>query len=303
MSPDAAPAPRPLTPLLGNDELGRLELLRIQGFRRFTQRSAGEHRSRGGGRSIEFKDYRDYAPGDDIRFLDWGILARLRRPYVRLYHDEEEQQVVVLLDASASMGFYGKLERARQLVAAFGVMALHGGERVAVHAFGAADGVLRSLRVPRGRKGMLPLLRFVEGIAAGGAQALEHAAESLWKAHRGRGVLIVVSDFLTAGDLRPVLNRALGQGLEVMALQVLGGSELEPEVTEDLRLVDCESGDALDVTAGDELQAVYDDHLRAFQRGLDAACRTRNGRFLAVDARSPLRAILFDRLRRAGWVG
>jgi hypothetical protein len=115
-------------------------------------------------------------------------------------------------------------------------------------------------------------------------------------------VLVIVSDFLTAGDLRPVLNRALGQGLEPRALQVLGASELEPPVAEDLRLVDCESDETLDVTSGDELLGLYHEHLRAFQRGLDHACRTRNGRFLSLDARWPLREVLFDRLRRAGWV-
>ena len=90
---------RRVTSLLTNEQLARVERLRLQTARRFTNRSQGQHRSRRGGRSIEFKDYRDYAAGDDIRFLDWNVLARLQRACVRLYHDEEELHMVLLVDA------------------------------------------------------------------------------------------------------------------------------------------------------------------------------------------------------------
>ena len=295
------PGPAGPAPLLGNAELARIERLRIQSSRRFTSRGHGDHRSRGGGRSIEFKDYRDYVPGDDIRFVDWNVFVRLQRPYLKLFHDEEEQHVVVLLDASASMGFEDKLERARQLAGAFAVMGLVAGERVSLHELRGHDDV-RSLRVPRGRKGMAPALRFVEQVECGGDHGVEAGMAAVLKQHRGRGVLIVLSDLLTTGELRPALNLAFGRGLEVMALQVLGPSEIEPRLENDLRLVDAESGSTLDISVGDDLLGLYRERLQALQRGLAALCRGRSGRFLGVSSAATLAEIVFQRLRGAGWV-
>src|SRR5690606_27472735 len=103
---------------------------------RRTARGAGSHRATRGGRGLEFKDHRLYARGDDVRFLDWTLLARTHGPWLRVYHDEEEQDGVLLVDASASMRVEDKLLRARQLAALVGAMVLRAGDRVSVHAFG-----------------------------------------------------------------------------------------------------------------------------------------------------------------------
>ena len=118
------------TSLLENDVLARLERMRLLPRRRLTNRSRGEHHAAKGGTSTEFADYRDYVPGDDVRNVDWNIFARLERPYVKLYRHEEEMHVVSILDASSSMQFEGKFERAKQLAATFGLMGLMNVERV-----------------------------------------------------------------------------------------------------------------------------------------------------------------------------
>ena len=84
-----------------------------------TNRTHGEHLSGKGGTSIEFSDFRDYVAGDDLRHVDWNIFSRLHRPYVKQFRYEEQMCVVILLDASTSMTFDGKFERARQIAAAF----------------------------------------------------------------------------------------------------------------------------------------------------------------------------------------
>ncbi|MHC4079505.1 MAG: DUF58 domain-containing protein [Planctomycetota bacterium] len=293
---------RQLTTLLTNTELGRVERLRIQSLRRFTNRSQGDHRSRGGGRSIEFKDYRDYVAGDDLRFLDWNIYARLRRPYIKLFHDEEELHVVLLVDGSTSMNFEDKFLRSRQLAAAFGIMGLVGGDRVSVHVFYDSNRGTRSLLVPRGRRGVAPLLAFLEDMPIGGDSPVEEGLESMLKTHRGRGVLIVLSDFLTRRNLASVFNQAHGRGLEIFGLQILGPSELNPEWNSDLRLVDSETAQTLDITDTEDLLAIYHEHRLAFQRHLQSLCQRRNGRFLPLDSSLHLADMLFDVLRRRGWV-
>jgi len=235
---EAAASEAQITRLLTNRQLSRLELLRLNASRRFTNKSRGEHLIGRGGTSTEFSDFRDYSPGDDVRFVDWNAFARLHRPYIKLFEQEEEMHVAVLLDASESMLFEDKLERAKQLGAAFGVMGLLGTERVSVTAF-SGDGIAR-LRPCTGRASMANVFTFLERVEGGGAVPLEIGVEAFLTRHVGRGAVVLLSDFLTFGDLRGALNRLFTAGLEIFALQVLGPSEIEPDLATDLRLVDSE---------------------------------------------------------------
>src|SRR5688572_21706552 len=115
-----------ITSLLSNRDLDRLARLRLNVSRRFTNRARGEHLAAKGGASTEFCDYRDYAPGDDVRFVDWNIFARIQRPYLKQFHHEEELHVAVLVDASQSMSFEGKFALAQKIAAALGVLSLRG---------------------------------------------------------------------------------------------------------------------------------------------------------------------------------
>lgn len=269
--------------------------------RRFTNRSRGEHVSQGRGNSNEFKDYRDYVAGDDVRFVDWNIFARLQRPYIKLFHQEQEQHLVLLVDASSSMDFEGKAQRALQLAAAMAVMGLMAGERVSVHVFDEAGGGTRFLRPLRGRAKRRQVFRFLEGVTPGGAGTVEEAIEAMLRVHRGRGVLVVLSDFLTQGELGRAFNAAYSSGLVPYGLQLLGKSELEPELTSDLRLVDCETRQTLDVTGTGELARLYRNYLQHLLGRLDNLCKKRGGQFLSLDASLSAEFILTDVFRRRGW--
>ncbi len=289
------------TSLLSNDALARVERMTINSLRRWTSKSRGEHFAAKGGTSTEFCDFRDYVPGDDTRFVDWNIFARLNRPYLKIFHLEEEQNVVLLVDASSSMLFEGKLDRAKQLAAAFGVMGLRNVERVSVYACNKTGGAPARLPPCRGRMSMLKLFHFLEGIEGGGDAPLEHAVEQTLKYHTGRGVAVVLSDFFTFGDVKRGLNALFSAGLEVMAVQILGPSEIDPQVTGDLRLVDCETAQTLDVSSAADLLTIYQEYRGAFEENLRTLCQQRSGRFLCVSAAEPIENILFDLLRRKGW--
>jgi len=99
------------TTLFDNKTLSMLERMRLNPTRRLTNRSRGEHLSGKGGTSTEFSDYRNYVPGDDVRYIDWNIFARLNRPYMKQYQHEEEMHVVLILDASSSMDYEDKFLR------------------------------------------------------------------------------------------------------------------------------------------------------------------------------------------------
>lgn len=291
-----------VTTLMSNATLSRAERMRLTAARRFTNRSRGEHRAAGSGSSIEFRDYRDYAAGDDIRFMDWNIFARLRRGYIKLYHQEEEMHIALIVDASTSMTFENKIDRARQLAAAFGVMGLMSIERVSVSVFNNRQDRVGYLQPRSGRAAMRDLFRFVESIEAGGDSPLEAGIEAMLKEHRGRGLAIILSDFLTAGDLKRPLNRLFSAGLEVFGVQVLGPTEIDPDVTGDMRFVDSETAHTLDITSAGDLLGLYQEYRLAHQRLVESHCTRRGGKLITINTDDTLEYILFDLLRRRGWV-
>ena len=291
-----------ITSLLTNDQLTRLGQMRLGGMRRFTNRSRGEHLAGRSGASNEFNDYRDYSPGDDIRYVDWNIFARLHRPYIKLYLEEEQLHVVLLIDASSSMVFEDKLQRAKQLAAAFGVAALMGAEPVSAAVFNELDGRITRMRPRKGRGGMRHLFTFLEGIDGGGNGPVEAGIEAMLKEHRGRGVVLVLSDFLTGGDLHRAHNLLYGRGLEVFGIQILSPAEIDPELEGDLRFVDCETGQTLDVSSAGDLLGIYQQYRAAYQKNLEQLCRQRSGRFVSISSADSLDFLLFDLLRRRGWL-
>ncbi len=277
--------------------------MRLRTSRRFTNRMQGEHMHGKGGQSTEFADFRDYTEGDDIRYVDWNIFARLGRPYLKLYKHEEEQAVAVLIDASASMGFEGKLRQAQRLAGAFAVMSLFGAERLALYGFNERGARIVSLPQMRGRGSLRRAFGFIESLEAGGSMVLEEGVEAMLRHHRGRGVAILISDFLSPNDLAPSFNRLFSAGLEVCAVQVLGPTELDPELTEDARLLDSESRHTLDVTVASDVLTLYQGYLERFRRHLEALCRQRGGKFMCLSSAEPIEAVVTERLRRRGWAG
>lgn len=291
-----------LTSLFDNSLLARIERLRMLPQRRLTNRSRGEHLAGKGGTSNEFHDYRDYSAGDDVRYVDWNIFARIQRPYLKLYRHEEELQVVILVDTSASMQFGRKLELARQLAAAFGIMGLMNLEKVSVYAGGGASN--NPLRFPpgTGRIKVRELLTTAEALSGGGDQSIDAAVDELLKHHRGRGIAVVLSDFLTFGNLERAFNQLFSAGLELFALQILAPVELDPEINGDLQFVDCETDQTLDISSAGDLLSIYREHLTALQSDLGLMCRQRSGRYVCVSSDTPLETVLLDTLRRQGWV-
>ena len=290
------------TSLLPNVTLSRVERMRMLPMRRRTNRSRGEHLAGKGGTSTEFNDYRDYVAGDDMRYVDWNIFSRLNRPYVKQYRHEEEMHVVVLVDASASMQFGDKFQRARQLAACFAVMGLMNIEKVSVFACQHAGQTPLILPPCTGRISMKRVFKFLEEIPPGGDFPIEEAVESVLVQHRGRGIAVLLSDFLTFGALERPMNMLFSAGLEVFAVQLLSGIELNPELTGDLRFVDSENGHTLDVSSVGDLLGFYHEHLNGLQDHLSTLCRQRSGRFICLDSSQSIDDILFDVLKRKGWV-
>ena len=159
--------------LFDQDFLKRLDALSIVSRRVGTGQAKGERRTLRKGSGVEFMDYRPYAVGDDLRYVDWNIYSRLDKLLLKLYVEEEDMCLHLLVDGSASMGFGApsKLDYALQVAAALGYISLANLERVALGVF--SQDATRVLRPMRGRGQILPILDFLSGVEAGGATALD----------------------------------------------------------------------------------------------------------------------------------
>ena len=136
----------------------------------------------------------------------------------------------------------------------------------------------------------------------GGEFPIEVAIEEALKRHRGKGVAVILSDFLTFGDMTRSFNLLHSAGLEIFAIQILSPTELDPELTGDLRFVDSETEQTLDVSSVGELLGLYHQHRQGLSNHLAALCRKRQGRFLTVSSEDNAKSVLFDQLLRRGWV-
>lgn len=290
------------TTLLPNDVLARAEKMRLNPLRRRTNRMRGEHMSGKGGTSIEFSDYREYVPGDDTRYVDWNIFSRLNQPYLKLYAHEEEMHVAILLDSSASMAFEGKFELARQIAASLGVMGLMSVERVSLYTCGQGAGRVPYLKPCSGRVSLKRFFQFLEQTEVGGSIPIEQSIEQVLKQHSGKGIVVILSDFLTYGDVSRGFNLLHGAGLEIYGVQILSPTERNPELTGDMRFVDSETQATLDISSVGELLGLYHQHRQGLEDYLSSQCRKRSGRFLSVSSDATIQGVLFDQMLRNAWI-
>src|SRR4051795_13377875 len=167
------PDPTPAAPLLDPKFLARLEQLELVSRKIFAGRMKGERRSKRKGQSVEFADYRNYVVGDDLRFLDWNLYARLDRLFIRLFMEEEDLHFYVLIDNSLSMDFGSptKLHYAKQVAAALAFIGLVNMDRVVIEVFN--DRLTQSLPAVRGKRSLwrvADLLGKLQRGRAGGPQ-------------------------------------------------------------------------------------------------------------------------------------
>src|SRR6516165_9799052 len=174
-------------PLLDPKFLARLEQLELVSRKIFLGRMKGERRSKRKGQSVEFADYRNYVVGDDLRFLDWNLYARLDRLFLRLFMEEEDLHFYVLIDNSLSMEFGTptKLHFAKQIAAALGFIGLVNLDRVMIEAFN--NRLTQSMPALRGRRSLWRLLDFLQEIQPAGPSDLKRSLRSFTIQCSGKG--------------------------------------------------------------------------------------------------------------------
>ena len=289
-------------PLLDPEFLRKLEQLELVSRKIFVGRMKGERKSKRRGSSVEFADHRNYAVGDDLRHIDWNVYGRLDKLFLKLFLEEEDLHVYTLLDTSLSMDFGEptKLHYGKQVAAALAFIGLVNHDRVMLDAF--ASDLRPGMPNVRGRSQMWRVVQYLESLRADGTSDLTAAARTFAIKHPGKGIVVVISDFLDKRGYQDALRYLLARNLDIYVVHVLSQEEVEPELVGDLRLIDAEDDEAAEVTISAPLLKRYKDNLKSFVGGLKEWCTKRGITYIFTTNHNPFDKLIPNYLRERGLV-
>lgn len=288
--------------LLTAEFMNKLDQLEILSRKIFVGRMKGERRSKRKGQSVEFADYRNYVVGDDLRFLDWNIYARLERLLIKLFMEEEDLNVTVLFDLSRSMD-WGEPHKGlyvKRVAAALAYIGLVNYDRVSL--YGYSNTLSHEMRGIRGRRLVSQVLRFLQDAEFGGESYFSEVARRFSLRHRGRGVVILISDFMDKGGYADGMRYLIGRDLDLYAIQVLSPGEIDPTLTGDLKLVDIEDEDVAEVTISQPLLKKYKSILTSYCTELKDYCTRRGVTYMFTSTTVGFDTLVMTYLRQRGLI-
>ncbi|MEN6357270.1 MAG: DUF58 domain-containing protein [Armatimonadota bacterium] len=288
-------------PLLTPDFLRKLEQLSLVSRRVFAGKMRGERRSTKRGASVEFADYRNYTHGDDFRRVDWNVYARLEKLFLKLFVEEEDLHIYILIDASKSMEFGSpsKLLHAKRIAAALSYIGLANLDRVGLAALSGSDAHI--LQPKRGKQSAHEVFRWLECISPSGQTDLAASIRDFSLRTAQSGVVIVLSDFLCTSYPQGLIT-LLARKFEPVILHILDQDELQPPLVGDLLLIDSETGERREVTITQTLLRKYQQRLSAFKTDLESFCVRYGCTHACISNRTPFEDLVLNYLRQKGTI-
>lgn len=288
-------------PLLPPELLGKLERMELVSRKIFRGRMKGERRSKRKGQSVEFADFRNYSSGDDLRFIDWNLYARLDRLYLKLFLEEEDLHFYCLIDDSLSMDFGNpsKLWVAKQIAAALGYIGLCRGDRVKVGSLSGSDGTAPALR---GRASLARLLGALNGIEATQVPPMFDAVKKFCLRNTGKGIIVLVTDLMDKSGFEAALKMLVAREMDIYVVHLLSPEEISPVLQGDLKLVDCEDGDIREISVSSHLLKRYHSTLNAFIDHAKSFCNKRSIAYVPARSDQAVELLVNQYLRQRGLV-
>ena len=282
--------------------LGRLEYLRIVSRRAFAGMQSALRRGLRPGPGLEFSEHRPYAPGDDFRYLDWAAYGRLDRLLLRLFQQDEDLSIVLLVDVSESMltGRPRKADTARRLAAALAYIGLANLDRVRISLM--ADGEVARMKTRRGRGQVFAVLDFLAAAPLGGPTRLRAAVDQLAQHVSEKGLVVVISDFLDPDGFEDGLGRLHYAGHEVWVFQLEAPEDAAPPWQGEVTLTDAETGGEVRLRMTPETVARYQERRQAFLSRLEKWTTERGIARLRTTTDVPVDDLVLDVFRRGGFL-
>ena len=267
----------------------------------FRWRLKGERRSKRKGQSVEFADFRSYVPGDDLRFVDWNLYARLDKLYLKLFLEEEDLHVYFLVDSSPSMDFGEptKFFAAKQIAAALAFVGMCRGDRVRIELLGSEN---RSSPVLRGRSQLWRMTDFCESAKPDQLFDFTDAIKRFCLRAAGRGIVVLITDLMDKNGYESALRLLVGQQMDVFVLHMLSPEEMKPELAGDLKLVDCEDQDEAEISVSSAVIKNYQATLASFIDQVRRFCAQRDMTYLLTRSDQGADVLVGQYLRERGLV-
>ena len=297
-----ATAPRPDLEFDG-DFLQKLEVLNVIAKKILAGLLRADRKSVRKGISAEFADHRQYVPGDDPRHLDWHLFGRLEEVFLKLYREEENLHLTVLLDASDSMnrGVIHKLNYGLQVTAALAYIGMSNMDAVNVLPFGSR--IADSLWGVKGRGKVFRLFDFLKEIEPTGDTQMAPVFREFVGRERRRGVVLVVSDFYDLDGYQQALKYLRYKKHDVYAIQVVDEEEENPPVRGDLRLVDAEQDRFREINVTDGMLKKYREAFEKLATDVERFCIKNEMGYVRARTNVPFDELVLGILRRGGVVG
>lgn len=289
--------------LFDEDFQRKLDYLALVSRRVFAGRLRAERRSKKTGSGIEFADHREYHPGDDFRYLDWNVYGRSERLLLRLFEEEEDLSIYILLDCSRSMAFGSppKFDHARKLAAAMAYVGLANLDRVAMVAWSSE--IEKQLPATRGKGQIFKVFDFLRGVTPDGETALADVAKAVTSQYKRRGIAIIVSDLYDPEGFERGINAIRYQKYEPMVIHVTDPREADPGARGDVTLYDVETGEQREVTLTQGMVDSYKKAHAAWRKEIDDFCKSRQVPYVAADITGEFEEQVLYLFRRLGIMG
>lgn len=277
--------------------LHKLEGLELLAKKLFRGLIHGEHSSKRQGNGLEFSDYRNYQPGDDLRYIDWSIYARLDRLFQKLYASDEDLSLHLMLDCSASMAFGApaKFDYARKLAAALGYIGLSNLDRVALRTFAA--GKTSKPPVLKSKRHVTTLLKNLQALSCSYDTQFEQSMRQFAATKQSPGIVVVITDLLGDDELFSGIESLQRARHDVVLLHLLAEEDINPPLDGPFNLVDSEDGSALRITIDAGLRQLYLQNLNQHLVSVQQFCRKQGVEYLRASTAIPFEDLILKYLR------
>lgn len=279
-----------------NDFLKKLEYLHVVSKRALAGQNRADRLSPKRGRGLEYADHRPYSAGDDYRHIDWKAYQRLNRLLLRLFDEERDLSIYLLIDVSRSMAEAAKFDMARRIAAALCYIGLVHLDRLTILPFGSGLGHESS--PGRGKGKIFRVFESLEQLEASGPTDLREACKDFASRPRQLGLVVVISDFLDPGGFEHALKILRTVGHDVFAIQITSQRDRDPGVYGLVRFIDSETGERREVEVTPRLASAYVKAAAAHAEALEHFCGRYDVGYVRADAERPFEDVILRTFRQ-----
>ncbi len=292
----------PSADIFDEEFIAQLQQLRLLVKRLTARQSPGLSRSHRVGDGLEFADHRDYAPGDDVRFIDWPYYARMGKLLVRLFHEHSDAEIALLPDTSASGapgGQDGLFRYTLKITAALSFVAMAGMDRVSITPF--ADRLAAPMRFGRSKENILAVLGALSGLTPGGSTDLGRSVSEFAARAEPGTLAIVVSDLLGCDDqLAGALATLRARRCDAVVVHLIAPAVADATLTGPVQLTDAETGETLTLDSTPRLVDACRAEFERFRTGMERTCAAGGAAYIAGRTDQPFQQLIIETIRRTG---